>query len=127
MAIYCPFTDKTTSLIQYKNSQYRVKTPSRATDAFVSAIKEISQNANTEVLNKIVEIASKQLHGTTLVFTLEANKEVVRLGNSCFPVRPCNIVDITDRITSIDGAVLCDMNGTCYAIWCNFGWPFIPK
>ena len=116
VAIYCPFTDGTTSLIQYKNSQYRIKAPSRATDAFVSAIKEISQNANIEVLNKIVEIASKQLHGTTLVFTQEAEMEVVRLGNSCFPVHPCNIVDIADRITSIDGALLCDMNGICYAI-----------
>lgn len=61
--------------------------------------------------------ATKQKHGTILAISSEADQEAIRLSSQCFKIKPMRInKDIIHQITSIDGAVLIDIDCTCHAI-----------
>lgn len=61
--------------------------------------------------------ATKQQHGTMLVISEDAIQESARLGKQCFPIKPFNFnKEFIQQITSIDGAVLLDINGVFHAI-----------
>ena len=52
-----------------------------------------------------------------LVISNNAQEEANRLGKQSFPIRPLKLTpDIIHQVSSIDGAVLLDSNGICYAI-----------
>lgn len=82
-----------------------------------------------EIINSIIEMASKQKHGTMVVFSPEARNEAMRLckcGRG-IEIVPVNLADImkTDRqraneillhMSKIDGALMFDENGVCYSI-----------
>lgn len=77
----------------------------------------------TERIFNIICESKKQTHGTTIVFgeTEQIKKETMRLAyyNRCIQISPINLVKnmgILLNLTSIDGAVLVDFNGQCYAI-----------
>ena len=113
---YCPTTNTSVSLVQYKNSRYQIKSSHNTIDVFKTAVLSVCSNADMEALINIVQSACGQMHDTTIVFSIDAEEEAMRLGNSCFQIHPTSIEHITHQITAIDGAVLCDMSGTCYAI-----------
>ena len=74
-----------------------------------------------EKLKRIVSTAEKQSHGTTIIITDHAQEECDRLksANRVIQIDPTEVEgekDIILSITSIDGAVLVDPNGICYAI-----------
>ncbi|MEH7856344.1 hypothetical protein V7652_28370, partial [Bacillus thuringiensis] len=67
---------------------------------------------------RLINLAKNQSHGTMVVITKEAEREAERLCNQSFLIN--KITDLQDGIikgiTAIDGAVLLDDNGACYAI-----------
>lgn len=78
-----------------------------------------------EHMTAIFEIISSAIdgrHGTMIVFSKDAESETRRLKNTCIQLKtPIDLGNGENRelvkfITSIDGAVLCDEAGICYAI-----------
>ncbi|PEL01348.1 hypothetical protein CN606_17800 [Bacillus toyonensis] len=66
----------------------------------------------------LIDSAKEQKHGTMIVITDDALGESNRLRKQCFPIKyqsEINSGNIKD-LTSIDGALLLDIHGVCYAI-----------
>lgn len=64
----------------------------------------------------IVQEATKQLHGTLLVISENAESEAIRLGNQCFEIEPQVLpLEMINQVTSIDGALIVDTKSKCYA------------
>ena len=89
-------------------------------EKFYSSLKRLFQGIDKTRLNTLWDItmeATKQKHGTILAISSEADKEAIRLSSQCFKIKPIKInKDIIHQITSIDGAVLIDIDCTCHAI-----------
>lgn len=66
---------------------------------------------------EIVDMATKQKHGTLLIISSKAESEAERLNNQSIQIKPA-VLDksLVRSVTSIDGATLMDITGTCYAI-----------
>lgn len=89
-------------------------------EKFYSDFKRIFkdlEDAKIDVLWNITLEATKQTHGTMLVISTIAKREAKRLGNQSFKLKPLKLdPEIIHQITAIDGAVLLDTEGICYAI-----------
>lgn len=89
-------------------------------EKFYSSLKRVFQGIDKSKLNALWEVtmeATKQKHGTILAISSEADQEAIRLSSQCFKIKPMRInKDIIHQITSIDGAVLIDIDCTCHAI-----------
>jgi hypothetical protein len=56
-------------------------------------------------------------HGSIVVITDAAFVEAERLGKDSLPVSPARLTpELADRLSQIDGALLCDPSGVCHAI-----------
>ena len=89
-------------------------------EKFYSSLKRVFHGIDKSKLNALWEVtmeATKQKHGTILAISSEADQEAIRLSSQCFKIKPMRInKDIIHQITSIDGAVLIDIDCTCHAI-----------
>jgi hypothetical protein len=89
-------------------------------EKFFSSLKRLFSGIDKTRLNTLWDItleATKQKHGTILAISSKADEEAVRLNSQCFKIKPIRInKDIIHQITSIDGAVLVDIDCTCHAI-----------
>lgn len=92
-------------------------------DKFKCAVSEVFSINSEKIkpLQLIVEKAIEQKHGTMIVFSKNAECEACRLHKCCIPVKKIDLsletnLEIIKFLTSIDGAVLCDGQGNCYAI-----------
>jgi hypothetical protein len=66
---------------------------------------------------RVVGAATRQRHGTMIVISDSAEEESKRLANQGTPVVPVQLsADLVERVSGIDGAILVDRHGTCYAI-----------
>lgn len=66
---------------------------------------------------KIVDAATRQKHGALLIISSDAKGEAERLNNQSTRIRATKLDEsLVGNITSIDGATLLDIDGTCYAI-----------
>ena len=66
---------------------------------------------------KLVEACARQEHGALLVISTQAEAEAARLANQSTPIAPIRVDDsLFESISSIDGAVLLDTFGNCWAI-----------
>lgn len=75
------------------------------------------QMLETDNLLELFRMALEQPHGTMLVVSSQAASEAARLQTQSTVIKPANITGtIMKRITSIDGAVIVDPKGICYAI-----------
>lgn len=82
----------------------------------VRIFKNISKK-DVQFLWELIAVAIEQPHGTMLVITENAKKEAKRLNNQCFQVAPIRLgKEYFKSVTAIDGAVLLDPQGCCYAI-----------
>ncbi len=113
---YDPTTNNCKSLIHCNNSHYKIKPENYQIDEFRAIVIKRYPTADIEELLSIVNAAVNQKHGTTIVFSPQAMAEAERLKESCFRIKPARITQMTHQISSIDGAVLCDMAGVCHAI-----------
>ena len=89
-------------------------------NSFRQKFQRTFPNITSENLAKIlilVGCATHQRHGTMLVISDHAAHEATRLKKQSTIVRPIGLTpEIIMSISSIDGAVLTDPNGCCYAI-----------
>lgn len=87
---------------------------------FYSDLKRIFKDVDKNQLDNLWDItaeATKQKHGTMLVISDNAKGEAERLGKQSFALNPLKLTsNIVQQITSIDGAVLIDKDGFCYAL-----------
>lgn len=83
----------------------------------VDTLREMFGEKKLDKLIEIIEAAIKQKHGTIVVIAENAEKEVERLYASSLPICPIELSsEQIEAMTSIDGALMCDENGVCYAI-----------
>ncbi|WP_276504848.1 hypothetical protein [Terrimonas pollutisoli] len=86
---------------------------------FGSDIKRIfvnTSNDQIENLYKLAIAATKQANGSMLVVVNDAAQEAERLNIQCLPVKPVSLSeDSVMQLTSIDGAVLLNTDGTAFA------------
>lgn len=89
-------------------------------EKFFSSLKRLFSGIDKVRLHTLWNItmeATKQQHGTILAISSKADEEALRLSSQCFKIKPiCINKDIIHQITSIDGAVLIDIDCTCHAI-----------
>lgn len=83
----------------------------------IELLTETFGKSNLDKLKKIIDSATIQQHGTMIVFTENAKEEAKRLNASGILIEPTILSEeLVKAATSIDGALICDEKGTCYAI-----------
>jgi hypothetical protein len=88
----------------------------RFKDHVVRLFDRVSPDA-VDRLWELVEKAEKQPHGTMIVISSAAQSEATRLGGQSTVIQPITLnPDNVLKLTSIDGAVLIDVAGTCYGL-----------
>ena len=85
---------------------------------FVNKVSSTFRCYNEESLWTIITNAVTQKSGTMIVITEGAKEESDRLEKCCIKINKIDISksDIVKNISAIDGAILCDPYGCCYAI-----------
>ena len=81
-------------------------------------LKRTFDISDTSKFEKIIQKAVSQKHGTIVVFAENAMDEASRLEESGISITPTDISTgmLVEEITSIDGALICDVDGICYSI-----------
>jgi DNA integrity scanning protein DisA with diadenylate cyclase activity len=84
----------------------------------IGCLKKTFNIRTTIKHERIIAEAIKQKHGTMVVFAENAKEEAERLAVSGICVKPTDVSEksIVESLTSIDGALICDSKGICYAI-----------
>ena len=84
----------------------------------IELLKRTFDINDTSKFEKIIQKAVSQKHGTIVVFEENANDEANRLEESGLSITPIDISTgiLVPEITSIDGALICDVDGICYSI-----------
>jgi hypothetical protein len=89
-------------------------------EKFQSDLARVFKSITPEATDVLAELASRvaeQKHGAMLVISAKAEQEANRLENQCTRVKPFHLTEeLVPIVTSIDGAVLIDVNATCHAI-----------
>jgi hypothetical protein len=89
-------------------------------EAFRSNVRRIFPGINGSAerrLWRIVEAAMEQRHGTIIVVSEAAAAEAMRLKKQSLGIDPIELThDLAHRLSGIDGALLIDPKGICYAI-----------
>ena len=89
-------------------------------EVFNDLLQRTFDEATPDDLAKIWDItneAIKQKHGALLVILSDAEGESERLKNQSTKIKPTKLdKSLVRNVTSIDGAVLLDVTGTCYSI-----------
>jgi len=84
---------------------------------YIGELKSLFPECNITALTDIITSARTQAHGTMIVVSEKAKDEVIRLSHCCIPIVPACLDSLTTKyITAIDGALIIDPNGICYAI-----------
>ena len=109
-------------LLKYIDGVYRIRNINKVNldcELYNSSLTKEQNN----IINMLIYEAKKQHHGTIIIFGDNENvkKEAKRLSkfNRCIMISPFGLIDNLKtiiNITSIDGALLVDFNGICYAI-----------
>ena len=84
----------------------------------IELLKKTFNITDTLKYEKIIKDAILQKHGTMVVFTENAESEAERLKESgiCIDSIDIGLEGLVEATTAIDGAIICDTNGICYAI-----------
>ena len=100
-------------------------------EKFNDLLQRTFTNATSEDLGKMwenVNTAINQKHGALLIISSEAESEADRLSNQSTKIKPVLLSEsLVRNITSIDGATLLDITGTCYSIGVILDGMAIPK
>lgn len=86
---------------------------------FLGLIQRLFHNVPTtdfEHLQRLALALIEQRHGTILVISDHAQAEAERLTMQATPIRPLLLTpDLVETVTAVDGAILIDPAGTCFA------------
>ena len=86
-------------------------------DKFKEKVDSVFSSADEDELWKIVDQAIRQPHGTMIVVTSEATSEADRLEMESMKIQPTKLSkEYILGLTSIDGSLMTDPEGTCTAI-----------
>lgn len=89
-------------------------------DLFKSTVRRIFKSITVidqQRLWSIVEAAIDQKHGTLIVVSEIAEQEAARLSTQSIDIEPMLLTqDLVSRVSGIDGAILVDKTGNCWAI-----------
>jgi len=108
------------SIVVSKHGNYMYSKQRVNYEAFDSVSKKILSSSEQELEKQkiIIKTAIKQEHGTTLVFT-KSITEKERLAKSSIPIKNTDLSSnpsLANSLTGIDGAIMCDKSGVCFAI-----------
>lgn len=110
-------------IFRYKDGKYYTYDNRKSKTYFRQSIKESFDldDLNIDKLIKIINIATEQKHGTSIIITDEAEIETKRLCDleRGIKLKEFNLnenMDIIIDLTSIDGAIILDTNCNCYGI-----------
>lgn len=107
-------------LMRVKYGQPYLLKPSFNVEKLRKDLTRIFRGIIDKHINLIVSLvheAERKEHGTMLLVTKDAKQEAQRLGNQATPIRPEVLTpELLCNLTPIDGAVVLDPEGTCYAI-----------
>lgn len=108
---FLPYISSNMTNISYPNQKL-------AKSTFLEEVSSKFESYNAEALWGIVTQAVEQKHGTMIVVTDGAEKESERLRKCAIKINKVSIAisDVTKNISAIDGAIMCDPQGYCYAI-----------
>lgn len=84
----------------------------------IELLKKTFKISDTSKHENIIKEATLQRHGTMVVFAENASDEAKRLKESGLCIKPIDISTglLVEAATAIDGAIICDAGGICYAI-----------
>ena len=89
-------------------------------ETFNDLLQRMFDEATPDDLAKIwsiVNVATSQKHGALLIISSDGAGESKRLKNQSTEIKPTKLDEsLVRNVTSIDGAVLLDVTGTCYSI-----------
>lgn len=111
-------------ILRYRDGVYRIVNTkeNRKKYLFKNGTINLSREQKN-IINKIITEAKKQLHGTTIIFgnyencKFEANRlSSYNRGMLISPIDLVENINVIVDITSIDGALIVDFNGNCYAL-----------
>jgi hypothetical protein len=112
------YADKVLMRVKY-GQPYLLKPPFNE-EKLRKDLPRIFNTITNKQIDRIVHLvreAEQEKHGTMLLITKNAKKEAQRLGNQATPIKPKIISPkILKNLTPIDGALLLNQKGTCYAI-----------
>jgi DNA integrity scanning protein DisA with diadenylate cyclase activity len=75
------------------------------------------ESDSIEILRTLFLEAIDQKRGTIVVVSTGAQEEATRILNQCTKIKPVKLTpEIMQRVTAIDGAVIIDTKGICYAV-----------
>jgi len=76
-----------------------------------------TENNSEKLIWTLIEAAMEQRHGTMIVISGNAKNEAKRLAKQSMEINPIKLTpEFVKRLSSIDGAILIDDEGICYAI-----------
>lgn len=107
-------------LMRVKYGQPYLPKPSFNEEKLRNDLLRIFNKTTNKQIDRIIALvreAEREKHGTMLLISKNAKKEAQRLGNQATPIRPKILTPkILRNLTPIDGALLINPKGTCYAI-----------
>lgn len=107
-------------LMQVTYEEVYIPKPKISFFEFNSKFREIHTSIESKKiahLYRIITEATKQVKGTILIISKNARSEAYRLRHQGFLIKPLKLTPPTiASITSIDGAVLVDIDGICHGI-----------
>ncbi len=107
-------------LMKVKYGQPYLPKPSFNIDKLRKDLPRIFGKMTAKHIDRILDLiqeAEKEKHGTMLLITKAANTESERLRTQCTPIRPKRLTtNILRNLTPIDGAVVLNPKGMCYAV-----------
>lgn len=107
-------------LMRVRHGQPLLATRALDETQFKSIIRRVFDGVETldrERLIQLAHAATRQGRGTILVISDQARREAIRLSTQAMPINPVMLnPQLMEAVTAIDGAVLIDQTGTCFAI-----------
>lgn len=114
------YSDKV--VFQINQNVISLSSPKENIKDHIQNLKNLIPNINVQTFTKILKLFSSQDHGGIIIVSNEATKEARRLTNAAFKVKPFSILSNTGKsaniissLSSIDGAIILDQEGTCFA------------
>lgn len=107
-------------LMRVRNGQPYLPKPPFDEQKLRNDLPRIFKGMTTKQVERIlglVQQAEKEPHGTILIISSTAKREAERLGNEGTRIEPKTLnPELLRSLTSIDGAVMLNPKGTCYAV-----------
>ena len=107
----------------FRSESGKIKITSRADDSYFQwkISEQFGEECDMPVLMRIIKAASEQKHGTGIIISNDAENEAYRFSEAdrdimIKPIFLGNNIDVILPMTRIDGAIIIDPYGMCFAV-----------